>query len=403
MNTLTKIHIKKGNYWGFENALSVFLFVSLCFLSLGVDDLLSQVRVRGYFRKDGTYVQPHVRSTPDGNPYNNYSFPGNYNPNTGTTTPGNSESYLRRYYNQSNADDSEFEVDIEGYYRNDGTYVGPHKRSAPDGNPYNNYSFPGNYNPNTGTTTPGKPKSYFRRYRHLRNIFGNSTAAILVGSDIPEIQNALGGLGYDTGTVDQIYGASTGAAISKFEQSAGMPVNRELTAETTEKLIERVDALNASRLQNRAEADVNSALPAVSTIPIRVDNTQVTQGKSEENYRKAITSYFQFDYTEAIELFSQFLKENPNHNFADNAQYWIGDSYFMLRNYQKSIEELRKVLSFANNEKHGDTYLRIGLCYLELHNNDQARHYLDQVMIHFRETNQARRASQILAKITSQN
>lgn len=364
MNTLSKIHIHKTRYSGFENALSVFLFVFLCFLLVGVEDLLSQVRVRGYFRKDGTYVQPHVRSAPDGNPYNNYSFPGNYNPNTGTITPGNSESYLRRYYNQSNFDDSEFEVDIEGYYRNDGTYVGPHKRSAPDGNPNNNYSFPGNYNPNTGTTTPGTSKSYLRRYRDLRDIFGNSTSAILIGSDVPEIPNTL---------------------------------------ETTEKLIERVDALNTSRLQNHIESDVNPELSAVSNIPIRVDNAQVTQGKSEENYRKAITSYFQFDYTEAIELFSQFLKENPNHNFADNAQYWIGDSYFMLRNYQKSIEELRKVLSFANNEKHGDTYLRIGLCYLELHNNDQAGHYLDQVMIHFRETNQARRASQILAKITSQN
>lgn len=364
MNTLSKIHIHKTRYSGFENALSVFLFVCLCFLLVGVEDLLSQVRVRGYFRKDGTYVQPHVRSAPDGNPYNNYSFPGNYNPNTGTITPGNSESYLRRYYNQSNFDDSEFEVDIEGYYRNDGTYVGPHKRSAPDGNPYNNYSFPGNYNPNTGTTTPGTSKSYLRRYRDLRDIFGNSTSAILIGSDVPEIPNTL---------------------------------------ETTEKLIERVDALNTSRLQNHIESDVNPELSAVSNIPIRVDNAQVTQGKSEENYRKAITSYFQFDYAEAIELFSQFLKENPNHNFADNAQYWIGDSYFMLRNYQKSIEELRKVLSFASNEKHSDTYLRIGLCYLELHNNDQARHYLDQVMVHFRETNQARRASQILAKIASQN
>lgn len=37
----------------------------------------AQVRVRGYFRKDGTYVQPHYRSAPDGNPYNNWSFPGN--------------------------------------------------------------------------------------------------------------------------------------------------------------------------------------------------------------------------------------------------------------------------------------------------------------------------------------
>lgn len=45
--------------------------------------------VKGYFRSNGTYVQPYQRSNPDGNPYNNYSYPGNYNPNTGQITTGN--------------------------------------------------------------------------------------------------------------------------------------------------------------------------------------------------------------------------------------------------------------------------------------------------------------------------
>lgn len=43
---------------------------------------------RGYSRKDGTYVQPHHRTNPAGNPSNNYSFPRNYNPYTGKLTPG---------------------------------------------------------------------------------------------------------------------------------------------------------------------------------------------------------------------------------------------------------------------------------------------------------------------------
>lgn len=30
------------------------------------------VRVRGYYRKDGTYVRPHIRSSPDGHRWNNY-------------------------------------------------------------------------------------------------------------------------------------------------------------------------------------------------------------------------------------------------------------------------------------------------------------------------------------------
>lgn len=41
------------------------------------------VRVKGYYRKDGTYVQPHYRSAPDGNFGNNWSTKGNVNPFTG--------------------------------------------------------------------------------------------------------------------------------------------------------------------------------------------------------------------------------------------------------------------------------------------------------------------------------
>jgi|GEM_PF-2287285 len=43
------------------------------------------VRVRGYTRKDGTYVAPHYRSAPNSSKLDNYSTRGNYNPYTGKT------------------------------------------------------------------------------------------------------------------------------------------------------------------------------------------------------------------------------------------------------------------------------------------------------------------------------
>lgn len=43
----------------------------------------AQTRVNGYYKKNGTYVQPHYRSNRDNNPYNNYSTKGNVNPYTG--------------------------------------------------------------------------------------------------------------------------------------------------------------------------------------------------------------------------------------------------------------------------------------------------------------------------------
>jgi hypothetical protein len=71
--------------------------------------MFSQVRVRGYFRKNGTYVQPHTRSNPDGRTYNNWSSKGNVNPYTGkegTKDPYPKKNYSGAYSNYSSSSSS---------------------------------------------------------------------------------------------------------------------------------------------------------------------------------------------------------------------------------------------------------------------------------------------------------
>ena len=79
------------------------LAIALVLLTINIMevDAAGRVYVKGYYRKDGTYVRPHYRTAPDSNPYNNYSYPGNYNPNTGKYSTGNPSTYLRNYYNRS--------------------------------------------------------------------------------------------------------------------------------------------------------------------------------------------------------------------------------------------------------------------------------------------------------------
>lgn len=45
----------------------------LTFMAVGSDSYAGTVRVKGYYRKDGTYVQPHTRTAPDGIKWNNKS------------------------------------------------------------------------------------------------------------------------------------------------------------------------------------------------------------------------------------------------------------------------------------------------------------------------------------------
>lgn len=55
-----------------KNHLKFLTLALLAFLFFSTTAKAGDVYVNGYHRKDGTYVQPHVRSAPDGIRSNNY-------------------------------------------------------------------------------------------------------------------------------------------------------------------------------------------------------------------------------------------------------------------------------------------------------------------------------------------
>lgn len=80
----------------------IFVVIAIVlFTLLNYSTVEAAVRVRGYYRSNGTYVAPHYRSDPDSSPYNNWSYPGNTNPYTGETATGNPSTYLKNYENSS--------------------------------------------------------------------------------------------------------------------------------------------------------------------------------------------------------------------------------------------------------------------------------------------------------------
>lgn len=81
---------------------------------------VSQVRVKGYFRKDGTYVQPHVRSNPDGAKYNNWSTKGNVNPYTGKE--GTKDPYYSGYSSASNYSTPSYDYSSANSYNSPSNY-----------------------------------------------------------------------------------------------------------------------------------------------------------------------------------------------------------------------------------------------------------------------------------------
>jgi hypothetical protein len=66
----------------YSRLVSLLVCLVLCF-SFAAEAFAKSTSVKGYYRKDGTYVKPHYRSTPNGTTSDNYSHCGNVNPSTG--------------------------------------------------------------------------------------------------------------------------------------------------------------------------------------------------------------------------------------------------------------------------------------------------------------------------------
>lgn len=93
--------------------------------------MYGQVNVKGYYRKNGTYVAPHVRTRPNSTVTDNYSYMGNTTSSSANyTSPSTNTGYTSS------------EVWVEGYYRSDGTYVKGYYRSVPSENQNDKSTYP---------------------------------------------------------------------------------------------------------------------------------------------------------------------------------------------------------------------------------------------------------------------
>ena len=110
-------------------------------------------------------------------------------------------------------------------------------------------------------------------------------------------------------------------------------------------------------------------------------------------YDDAFQSLKDLKYADAAAQFQTFLQQYPGSEYADNAQYWLGESYYVTRNYDIALEAFQGLLSkYPNSPKVPDGLLKIGYTHYELKQWDLARAALEQVQQQYEGTTLARLA-----------
>ncbi len=117
-------------------------------------------------------------------------------------------------------------------------------------------------------------------------------------------------------------------------------------------------------------------------------------------YKDAYETYQKGDFEGARRKFEAFLKQYPNTELSDNAQFWIGETYYGKKDYEKAILEYEKAIAkYPEGDKVPAALLKQALAFLELGDKTNARNLLKRVMERYPQTEQADMAKKRLEAI----
>ena len=105
-------------------------------------------------------------------------------------------------------------------------------------------------------------------------------------------------------------------------------------------------------------------------------------------------------YMESATAFDQFLTVFPSSPLADNAQYWLAETYYVQRQFTTALPAFLEVVeTYPQSSKLPDALLKIGFCNYELQQWEEAQNALQRVAREFPATTAARLATQRLERM----
>ena len=103
-----------------------------------------------------------------------------------------------------------------------------------------------------------------------------------------------------------------------------------------------------------------------------------------EKYKHATDLLKKKRHGESVAEFENFLEQYPNHDYSDNALYWMGEAYYDSQNYGKALECFQKVVTlYPTGNKVPDALLKAGLCYANVGDKGAAREVMGQLLDYY--------------------
>lgn len=141
---------------------------------------------------------------------------------------------------------------------------------------------------------------------------------------------------------------------------------------------------------------------ALATPP--VDASAIDPAKEEAAYQNAFNLLKAGRYDQATVAFRGFLRDYQGGNYADNAQYWLGEAYYVTRQFDPALNEFQLLVQrYPNSQKLTHAMLKIGYIYDELGRTAEAEAILQELADRYPHTTAARLARERLQKLKAAN
>ena len=153
----------------------------------------------------------------------------------------------------------------------------------------------------------------------------------------------------------------------------------------------------------KAAASKPAPVAAAPVAPVTGSPATAPSGDEQTQYTKAFDVLKAGDYAAAVDAFRQLAAAFPNGQLADNTQYWLGEAYYVMRDYDHAAACFETVLqTWPSSRKAPDALLKLGYTQFEQKKTAAAKATLQQVGTRFPGTDAARLAGERLQKMAAE-
>jgi tol-pal system protein YbgF len=115
---------------------------------------------------------------------------------------------------------------------------------------------------------------------------------------------------------------------------------------------------------------------------------------------KGLDSLKAGDVVAARDQFTKFLDQNPKHELAANAHYWIGETHYSEKNYELAILSYQEVIkNYLGKEKVVAAMLKQAMAFNAIKDAKSAKFVLKKLIEGFPKSEEAKKAKVMLKEI----